>query len=81
MFPILKNRTIPHRLVQDHLIPVDESRLKWPWTLMEVGDCAIIDDPEIIKKAQLSCHVYGRQRGWKFKTKTKEDGLYVWRID
>ena len=80
MFTILKNPMIPHRLVQEHMIPIDESRLKWPWVLMDVGDCVIVDEPDLIKKAQTYCHVFGNKRGWRFKTKTKEDGLYVWRI-
>jgi len=72
MYPIIKN----------DIAPFDESRLVWPWKLMDVGDCAIIDeeDPALLKKAQNACHVYGSKRGKKFKTKKEGEILKVWRI-
>ena len=66
-------------IIKDSLIPVDESRLVWPWKMMDVGDCAIIDDPDAIKKAQAACHTYGHKNGKKFKSKKYGDVLKVWR--
>jgi hypothetical protein len=67
-------------IIKDSLIPFDENRLKWPWVLMEVGDCAVIDDPALLKRAQNACHVYGGKTGKKFRSRKDGDVLKVWRI-
>lgn len=68
------------KIIKDRSIPVDKGRQEWPWVLMDVGDCAIIDDPSLLKKAQAACHVYGGKTGKKFRTKTEADHLKVWRV-
>ena len=63
-------------------VPMDGAgnRISWPWKDMEVGDSVFFDSPEIAKKAQPGCHMYGRQSGKKFATRSSNDGLRVWRV-
>lgn len=52
------------------------SRISWPWKDMAVGH--EVDIPkDLVQRAQISCHVYGRAVNKKFKTKTQSDGALV----
>jgi hypothetical protein len=55
-------------------------RISWPFRDMSVGDVVRIDDKKLQPKAQVMCHVYGRLDGMKFKTKTIDGQLNIWRI-
>lgn len=57
------------------------SRIEWPFSKMEVGDCVKITDAKIAPKAQAYAHVYARQHGWKMATKTIDGVLHVWRAE
>jgi hypothetical protein len=66
-------------------VPIVESvtnggRIEWPFRDMEVGDCVQIDDPAIMNKAQMRCHVWARVNQRAFKTKTIAGVLHIWRI-
>lgn len=55
-------------------------KVNWPWSRMEPGDLVTIEDQGMAGRAQVICHVYGRQNNRKFKTKTIDGVLHVWRI-
>lgn len=59
---------------------VGQTRIKWPWKDMAVGD--EVDIPaDLAGRGQTSAHVYGRAVGKKFGTRTMENGeLLVWRL-
>ena len=58
-----------------------DERVSWPWRNMEVGDMTTIPD-HLVERAQVGCHVYGKARGKKFKTRKQSDGtLAVWRTE
>lgn len=59
--------------------PEIAARINWPWRDMAPGDEVLITDDAIARKAQVSAHVYARQKGWAFKTTTTDQGLVVWR--
>jgi hypothetical protein len=53
---------------------------EWPWKQMEVGDLVEIEDmtPKSILRGMIRKH---SQRTWqRFKTKTINGNLHVWRI-
>ena len=52
----------------------------WPWCKMAPGDLTTVSDKTLVRRAQNSCHNYGNKKGWKFRTKTVNDVLFVWRI-
>jgi hypothetical protein len=54
-------------------------RVSWPFKDMSVGDVVRIEDPAFQSKAQVACHVHGRQSGMKFKTKTIGGVLSIYR--
>jgi hypothetical protein len=68
------------RLSEQTVAPKPE-RINWPWKNMEVGDLVRITDPQMICKAQVSCHVYRRFTEKKFQTRTIDQVLHVWRIE
>ena len=52
-------------------------RNEWPFKDMAIGDCIIVKG-DVGIKAQIYCHVYGRQSNKKFKTKSvKGMGLAI----
>lgn len=58
-----------------------DDRISWPWRNMDKGDKVTIP-AELITRAQVGCHVYGKARGKKFRTRKQPDGsLTVWRIE
>jgi len=63
-------------------VPMEKKaeRISWPWKDMDIGDSVLIENQNLISKAQVSCHVYARQTGKKFSTQTTEVGLRVWRV-
>ncbi len=56
-------------------------RVSWPFKDMVVGDVVRVDDPALQSRAQVACHVYGRQSGMKFKTKTLSGVLSIYRTE
>lgn len=68
-----------HKIDKD--IPFEgESRRKWPFKDMVVGDSAWFSEDEK-PRAQIYAHVFGSQRGWKFATRScVGGGLRVWRL-
>ena len=49
------------------------ARMSWPFTKMAVGEQHVFP-AEIASKAQLTAHISGRQKGWRFQTWALEDG-------
>jgi hypothetical protein len=73
MFEIQKSESVTQK-------PGDKtSRISWPWKDMGVGDMVKISDQTIAPKAQVRCHIHGRQHGWKFSTQTIDGVLHIWR--
>lgn len=56
------------------------SRISWPWRYMEVGD-SVFFGPDLADKAQIRCHVHGKQAGMKFKSRKVDGGIRVWRVE
>ena len=54
-------------------------RISWPWKDMDVGDMVKIEAKTLELKAQVTCHIHGRQSGKKFATQTIGGVLHVWR--
>ena len=67
MYKIDKGTTLP------------KERVKWPWSIMDVGDRAEFSTN--IAKSQRSCHVYGHKFGRKFVTQKSGSILHVWRVE
>ncbi len=65
---------------KDIPMPTTDASIKWPFSKMEIGDCVVFDDKLIASRAQTYCHVCGNQKGWKFKSEKRPDGLHVWRV-
>jgi hypothetical protein len=64
-------------------IPIPEAssdRISWPFKKMAVGDCVKITDPDKASRARVYCHVFARQAGLRFATRTIENVLHVWRV-
>jgi hypothetical protein len=61
-------------------IGVDQKRVSWPWKNMDVGD-SVLFEGSFAHRAQVNCHVYGRQSGKKFSSRKEGDGMRVWRIE
>lgn len=61
-------------------VPVG-GRIRWPWSSMSVGDVVTFSDDSVRFRAQIACHVHGRQARMKFKTVTKDGVLYVTRVE
>jgi len=57
-----------------------QARIKWPFASLNVGDEVVIRDGGMIGRAQVYAHVYARQAGMKFETKTVGGALHVVRI-
>jgi hypothetical protein len=55
-------------------------RISWPFKEMSVGDVVRIDDASLQYKAQVACHVQGKKVNMKFKTKTLNGILNIWRV-
>lgn len=52
-------------------------RKEWPFKDMAIGDCIVVKGNDG-KKAQIYCHVYGRQSDKKFKTRSvKGTGMAI----
>lgn len=72
-------------------MPVIKKNVKVPdkvtgnevWKSMKIGDCAIFeehkDNMAMRDKLQVYAHVYGRSVQRKFKTRTIDGILHVWR--
>jgi hypothetical protein len=65
---------------KDIPMPAADSVIKWPFSKMEIGDCVVFSDSKIAARAQTYCHVFGKQKKWKFKSEMRPAGLHVWRI-
>ena len=62
-------------------VPMPNARTDYPYKYMEVGDSVLIDHScGNLGAAQAYAHVYGRQAGRKFRTRTIPEGLRVWRV-
>ena len=57
-----------------------KERVSWPWKNMDVGDLVRIGEPELMAKAQVSCHLYARAACMKFTTRQIDGVLHVWRV-
>lgn len=60
--------------------PIKRERREWPFKNMNVGDSVLFDDIKIALRAQVVCHLYGRQSDKKFATRKEGTGIRVWRI-
>jgi hypothetical protein len=57
-------------------LPIPKEKVKFPFEQMEVGDCFRIDDESDFSR----CRAYANQfKVFKFKTRTIDGVLHVWR--
>lgn len=62
-------------------IPTHKGKVnKWPFGKMNVGECAIFEDPVLGTRAKAYCHSFGGIKGWRFKSQAIDGKVYVWRI-
>lgn len=54
----------------------------YPFKEMKPGDSVWFDSAEhILQRVRVAAYVYGRNKGWKFATRTEGEGLRVWRVN
>lgn len=66
--------------VVEHDKPIPVSFLKFPFDQMQVGSSFSVYDEADKKRVVPAAHAYGRAHKMKFKTKTDDKVLTVWRI-
>lgn len=79
MFEIKKNFPLPTRKKRQ---PTKDTA--WPFKDMEVNDCAVFSkdaDPATLRVARAYYCIYGKRHNKKFKCKTIDGQLHVWRIE
>lgn len=70
-----------HKPNSEAAMSAPKARIDWPWKRMEIGDMVKINDANLLTKAQVNCHVYGRLTMKKFSTKKIDGVLHVWRLE
>ena len=55
--------------------PKRSARKKWPFGKMKVGDMVMFAPPWDIDQAQVYCHGFRRDKGWKFTS--EKDGKMI----
>lgn len=58
-------------------------RMEWPFKDLDIGQTVEITkrDSEMFTKARVAAHALASHKGWKFSTKTGDNGsLYIQRI-
>jgi len=48
---------------------------KWPWAIMEVGDCIKAN----ARGVAITAYLYGKRHGKRFAMRTTEEGIRIWR--
>ena len=71
MLNIDKSGTVP--------TPPENSRAKYPFSSMEVGDSFLIP-PELVSKVRIACHTYAHRTGKKFSVRMDGAGHRCWRL-
>ena len=66
--------------VVEHNKPTPASFLKFPFDQMQVGSSFSVQDEADKKRAVPAAHAYGRIHNMKFKTKTTDKILTIWRV-
>lgn len=62
-------------------IPIPETRAKYPFKTMEVGESVLIADESVWARASNAAFMVGARGGKRFKTRKMSDGLRIWRIE
>lgn len=72
--------------IKKGFVPPEEPKqpsIEWPFKDMKVGDCVIFErdtDPKILKKAYNYQFLYASRHNKKFKYKTIDGQLHIWRV-
>lgn len=61
-------------------VPVPEERTRYPLGKMEVTD-SFLAMGKAAYSARSAAHKYGKNHGKKFKTRTVEGGMRIWRVE
>lgn len=69
----------------DKDIPMPDSRShgpapKYPFSQMSIGDSVFFEGCKTGGKETATAHQVGRRKGWRFSSRTQQDGVRIWRI-
>lgn len=60
--------------------PMPSARLQFPFDIMDVGSSFDVENEDYRMRAVAAAHSYARKNNQKFRTKTKNGIMTVWRV-